>query len=1015
MVNFVNYYMEKRIIGMRIISLISAVLMMTFFSGLALTAQNISDGYGHQEFRDAVRLYDKTMFNRSHSVFDRIAKESASSDPEGFSVLSQVRACVSGYETLMDSFILRNPYSIHIPQIRWHHAMNLFSAHDYKTAGEVLGSIDVKSLYKSQRVEYLFCKAYCDLENRDMDSAKANFAEVEKSSVSDYLAPSRYALGYINYVQRNFSAAIDWFEKARKDSRFVQMSCYYIMESRFMLGDHRYVTQNGDVMYEAVPDERKPHLARIISESWLVLGDADNARRYLELNTQDGGTKSRTDWFFQGSVLYAVEDYRGAVDAYSMMGEKRDSIGQVANYQMGYSYIQIKNKVAAMSAFKEASALSFDPGISEDAFFNWAKLAFDLNSDTSVFQKYLETYPALEKGDRINSYIAVAALHERDYESAISAYDKIDDLDDDMRNNYMKANFLRAAQLIANGSYRMAIPCLKVAAYYSEKESRFNQLTRFWLAESYYRNDQYKEAREIFTDLYNTSALYGRAESYQISYNIAYCYFKENDYQSAAKWFGEYLGETSVKYRKDAMERRADCHFIRADYKTASAAYDQILKDYFNINDIYPYYQAALSYGLDKNQARKIEILSNVLEASPSAKFYPEALFELGRTYAVREDDDNAFMCFNRLAQTVKDSTFVAQAYIEMGSISRNQSQFNDALGYYKTVVEKMPLSGYAEDALAAIESIYQTKNEPEEYIAYIETIGKGATKTADEKEDMIFNSAEQIFLSDNHERALVSLQSYLDKYPGGRHSYKADFYMAESYKALGKFDQACDSYRKVIEDGEGSFVELSMLNFANISYRLEKWEDAYGGYSSLFSSALLENNKFVAMTGMMRSAYRGHDWAKALDGAEHVLYDTRSDAALKVEAEYVKAKSYLATSRREEAFSLMSRLAEDVSNQYGAESAYLLIQDCYDRGAFEDVETKVYAFADAGSDQVYWLAKSFIVLGDSFAERDELEQARATFESVRDGYEPSGPDDDVLDNVNLRLNKMESMISEQN
>ena len=210
-----------------------------------------------------------------------------------------------------------------------------------------------------------------------------------------------------------------------------------------------------------------------------------------------------------------------------------------------------------------------------------------------------------------------------------------------------------------------------------------------------------------------------------------------------------------------------------------------------------------------------------------------------------------------------------------------------------------MPLSGYAEDALAAIESIYQTRNEPEEYIAYIENIGKGATKTADEKEDMIFNSAEQIFLSENYEKAIVSLQNYLEKYPDGRHDYKAEFYMAESYRSLGKNDQACDSYRKVIEGGEGSFVELSMLNFANLSYKLERWEDAYGGYASLFSSALLENNKFLAVTGMMRSAFKGHNWAKAIENADHLLYDSRSDAALKVEADYIKAKSYLATSRR--------------------------------------------------------------------------------------------------------------------
>ena len=1007
MVKFVNYYNEKRNIRMRILSLALTALLMVPLSGYQLKAQDL---------RDAVRIYDNSMFSRSRSVFDGITEGSVSSDPEGFSVLSQVRSSASGYEAAMESFISRNPHSVHVPQIRWHHAMNLFDSHDYKAAGEVLDQIKIKSLYKQQRVEYLYRKAYCDLENRDLESAKKNFSDVEKSQVSDYAASSRYALGYITYVQKDFKTAIEWFEKSRKDSRFSQMSCYYIMESRFMLGDHEYVTANSESMYAAVPDERKPHLARIISESWLVLGDADNARRYLELSTQGGGQPaSRADWFFQGSVLYAVEDYRGAIDAYSMMGERRDSIGQIADYHLGYSYIQTKNKVAAMSAFRDASSVSYDAEIAEDAYFNWAKLAFDLNTDTSVFQDYLERYASLDRGDRINSYIAVAALHERDYETAIDAYDKIDDLDDDMRNNYMKANFLRANQLISNGSYRKAIPCLKVAAYYSEKGSRLNQLTRFWLAEAYYRNDQYKEAREIFTDLYNTSALYGRAESYQISYNIAYCYFKQNDYAAATKWFTEYLGESSVKYRKDAMERRADCHFIRADYKAAAAAYDQVVKDYFNVDDIYPYYQAALSHGLGKNNAKKIEILSNVLDASPSAKFYPEALFELGRTYAVREDDDNAFKCFNKLAETVKDSTFVAQAYIEMGSISRNQSQFNDAIGYYKTVVEQMPKSGYAEDALAAIESIYQTKNEPEEYLAYIESIGKGATKTADEKEDMIFNSAEQIFLSDNYERALVSLQAYQTKYPDGRHLYKSDFYMAESYKNLGKLEQACDSYRKVIEGGEGSFVELSMLNFSNLSYRLEKWSDAYGGYSSLFSAALLENNKFLATTGMMRSAYRGHQWAKALESAEHVLFDSRSDADLKVEAEYIKAKSYLATSRRDEAFKVMTRLAEDVTNPYGAESAYLLIQDCYDRGAFEEVETKVYAFADAESDQVYWLAKSFIVLGDSFAERDEMEQALATFESVKDGYEPSGVDDDVLDNVNLRIEKMKPMMSEQN
>ena len=990
--------------------------ILSAFLTLFLDALMLIPAQDSGRLRDALKLYDYGMYSRSRLYFDELDDKTLSSDPEGYAVLCDVRQRVPGYQRDMDRFMESNPHSSLLTAIRYAHALNLFDAQDYKGAGDILNAMKPRHISRSQKVEYTFKKAYCAMETGDLQAALTGFKEVERLPMSDYTAPSRYAIGYINYDFKNFAEAADWFEKAAKDGRFADQASYYIMECRFMLKDYRYVTGHGDEMYGKAPKERRPQLSRIISESWLVLGDADMARKYMEYNSQEGGQPGgRADWFYRGSVLYAVKDYAGAIDSFCMMGERRDSIGQIASYQLGYSYIQTRNKVAALNAFRDASSLGYDEDIAEDAYFNYAKLSFDLNDDTSVFYDYLKRYSDLDKGERIYSYIAVAALHERNYADAVEAYDKIDVLDGDMKRNYMKANYLRAEQLIDRGSYRKAIPCLKAAAYYSDRNSRFNQLARFWLAESYYRNDQYQMARDGFTELYNVSALYGMPEASLLAYNIAYCFFKQGNYASAGKWFGEYLSESRIKYRKDALERKGDCHFMAKDYKGACAAYDLVLRDYFNVNDIYPYYQAALSYGLEKDNDRKIALLVNVLDASPEAEFYPEAMYELGRSYALKEDDGNAFRCFNLIAESVKDSTFVAKAYIEMGSISRNASQFNEALGYYKTVVEQMPFSGYAEDALIAIESIYQTKNEPEEYLAYIETIGKGATKTADEKETMIFNAAEQIFLSENYSKALVSLQSYLDKYPDGKYGYKADFYMAESYKNLGKMEQACDSYKKVISEGEGSFVELSMLNFANISYKLERWEEAYGGYSSLHSTALLENNSFVALSGMMRSAFKGHDWKNAIANADSLLADSRSDAQMRLEADYVKAKSYLATSRRDEAFEILERLSSDLSHPYGAEAAYMIIVDNYDRGEFEAVETKVYAFADSGSSHNYWLARCFIVLGDSFAERGELEQAAATFESIRDGYTPEGKDDDVQEAVSLRLSKLQSVINKEN
>ena len=969
--------------------------------------------YDRTELRDALRLKDMGMTARSSAVFDELSLHSGDREAEGLSVLNDVIMDVPGYESRMHAFIAAESQSPVVKQLVYHHALNLFDRGMYREALAYFDEIDGDSLVKRQRDEYIFKRAYSSLEAGDFMKAETLFWECVRRPVSDYTAPARYALGYIRYGQGDFKKAQEWLELASLDGRFKDVADYYILECRFMQNDHRYVVEKGDAMYESVPSDRKIHLARIIAESHLVLGDVDKALKYHDLGSGAGkDKKTRSDWFFSGSILYAVDDYEGAIESYSNMKNRTDSLGQIANYHLGFSYIQTHNKVAALDAFREAASVDFDKVVTEDAYFNWAKLAFDINTDTSVFNEYIRRYPAKEQEDKINSYIAVAALHARDYEGAVNAYDKIDDLDDQMVANYMKANYLRAEQLIRNGSYRLAIPCLKAAAYYSERGSRFNQLTRFWLAESYYRNDQYTEALNVFTDLYNTSALYGQPESYLIPYNIAYCHFKKDDYVAAMKWFAGYLAEDHVTYRKDALLRTADCHFMLKDYKSACLAYDVVLADYFNVDDIYPYYQAALSYGLDKQADKKIGLLSNVRKASASAKFYPEALFELGRAYVAKYDDDKAFDCFRTLADTVKDSTFVARAYIEMGSLSRNQSQYKDALAYYKTVVEEMPLSGYSEDALAAIEAIYQIKNEPEAYIAYIESIGKGGSKTESEKEDMIFNSAEQIFLSENYQKALVSLQSYLDKYPDGRNVYKADFYMAESYRYTGKYDQACDSYRRVIENGEGSFVELSMLNFSELSYKLEKWEDAYGGYSSLYSSALIENNKYTALLGMMRSAYKWHNWNEAVKSADKVAADSRSDANVRSEAQYVKAKSYLAMSRRDDALAILSKMAEDLNGPYGAEAAYMLIQDSYDKGDFDAVEKKVYAFSDAGTGQIYWLAKSFVTLGDSFVERGDLEQAKATFESVRDGYEPQSADDDVQAGVALRLAKLSEIMS---
>ncbi len=963
-------------------------------------------------YREAVRLYENGMFDRARVLFEGISSQTPQ-DPmsAGYALMCAIQQKAAGYEESIDSYTRTygsTPLSSPIHQL---YAVSLFDDGRYAEAAREFDRVNHNGLSRKDLTELLFKRAYCDYALGDYEKARPAFEKVVRRPASEFTAPSYYAMGFMDYAENRFGPAFSSFEAAARDPRFEQQAYYYMLECKFMEKDYAYVARCGDELFEKVPQERKARLARILSESYLVQGNAGKAKKYYDAVLAEKPVTDPSDAFYAGSLQYSLGEWKAAIENFSKMGERRDSVGQIASYQMGYSYIQTKDKVSAMNAFKEASDLGYDKRIQEDALFNYAKLAFDLNHDSSAFKDYLARYKDSGRGDQIYDYIAVASLFNRDYAGAVEAYDNIETLTPDMRSNYMKANYLRAEQLIAGGSWRDAVPCLKAATFFAPRQDNFNKLARYWLSEAQYKTGNYEEARTGFTELYNQSALDNKAEGKRLPYDLAWCHFEEGAYASAANWFDRYLSSGDKSCREDALVRRADCDFITKNYKSAVDGYARAISEYPHAESLYPRFQQGVAYGLLGDTAGKIAALSKVRNASPSAPFYAESLFELGRTYVSDGKDAQAEDCFKTLSGRSADSLYVAKSLIELGMIERNRSDYDKALGYYKRVAQQFRGSEAAEDAMLAIESIYQSKGEPEKYLAYAESLGRSA-KTAEEKELLFFNSAEQVFMTGNYEKALVALDKYLSLYPEGARVTPATYYKAECYKSLGSKEKACDCYAAVIHASDAAaYKELSLLNFARLSFGLEHWSEAYAAYTTLQDEATLDETRLTAKAGKMRSAYFGRKFKEAVDAAKEVLSDGGADGTLTREAKYLTAKSLLATSQRDAAYEVLRGLSRDPSTAEGAEAAYLVIQDLFDRGRFNEVESAVYKFAQDAPNQAYWLARAFIVLGDSFAENENYRQAKATFESILEGYETAdGKPDDVIENVKMRLGRLNEM-----
>ena len=965
----------------------------------------VKDRQHTDRLESARKLYYSGSYYAAEKAFTELGKESLrtldKSEIEAYKVMCAIALDKVNAEGLVNTFCSKYPNAPQQSMVKEALASRYFDTGRYPEALAVYNTINRDHLYKPQRTGFTFKKAYSNLRTGGYEHAADGFAEVLAAPRSQYTLPATYYKGYVHYIRQQFAEAVPLFEKVGPGNQFSEMADYFSVESKLMLKDYDYVIRKGVPLYNQLDKEMQSSLARILSEAYYEKGDQVSARKYLDIYAQSGAELSRKDHYFSGIVSYSLKSWPAAIESFSHVLGQEDELGQNAWYYTANSYLETKNKIAALDAFKAASECDFDPVIREDAFFNFAKLSFDVNADISQFRKFMEAYPDSGKDDIINNYMATSFLLSKDYASAVGALSAIREHTDESSANLQKAAFFRALQLIEGKGYRAAEPLLETAVEYGENESLRN-LARFWQAECCYRDERYDEAISILGNLLLDEDFRSTSDYPQALYNQAYNYLKSRKFDLAENNFRSFLnvsGDMS-QYEHDAQLRLGDACFMQGKYAEAASVYERLWQADPYSQDLYPVLQASVAYGLMGNDKQKIDILREVTRTHRNAPLYPQALFELGRTYVQTGKDDSASECFFTLLG-MKGNDYYTKALLELALINANSRKYDKAVEYYKTVVATAPESSDAEDALAGLESIYQLRNQPEEYLTYLDQIGRSDSKSPEEKEQMLYRSAEQLYQSGRYTSAISSLQRFLSQYPKGARTAQATFYLAESLRATGRLESASDNYLKVMKMGPSSCHEDAIRAYAAINYDLQHYQKAADAYKQLIAQNRSDEVRREAYTGLMRAAYGAKDYAEVVRSAQAL--GTR-------EARFLMAKAYRTLGERENARNLLVELAADRSDAYGAESAYSLIQEAYDRGDFAEVEKQVFAFSDSGSGQVYWLAKSFIVLGDSYADRGDLVQAEATFNSIVDGYQPSRDDDDVLDQVRSRLGMLKSM-----
>lgn len=978
---------------------------------VAQTVENIF----FDRYKIGIELYNKGMLQSAEKEFEALLAETEIGNKVLISDIQAYLAIIaieSNHPNIDAKYILVEKQwsnSSLISMVRLRYAAQLFNREDFTQAINIYDKINVNDLESSYHNEYNFKKGYSFYLTGNTQTALKLMQNVINSSFDSYTNPSYYYSAHIHYIRREFNQAIALFEKIGHDPRFSLLSKYYTLESKFMLKDYTYVTDKGEALYNELTGELKTKSARVISQAFFALNNTEKAKLYLDQYSLFTTTLTRKDIYYAGIIAYTQSKYQDAIELFKQVVSQEDSLTQNAAYHLGRCYIEIKNKFEALNSFALASSGNLDLAIKEDAMFNYAKLSFDLNSDISKFKNYLDTYsPNQQKFNEIQNYIATSYLVKQDYKSAIEVLRTIKEPSSIDLINLQKATFLRGIQLINLGAYRDAIPVLELSLTNGAYNNNLYNVTRFWLAEAYYRNNQFKKSVDINLELATRNSNFkGNKEFSSSFYNLAYGYFKLGDFAMAQQWFQRYLNLPlgDILYSDEAKARLGDSHFMQRKYEESILSFSGVstankqLKQYAN-------YQIAMAKGLLGEETNKAQLLKELVSNGINSTLYPEALYELSRTLIQTGDDNAAIEHLTELSQKYSNSAYYPKALLELGLINLNKGNNSIAIDYYKRILEQTPQSPEAQSAIAGLENIYQNMGNAQEFLNYIDGLGLSQTRTTSERELIVFGSAEKQFISGNYAAALSSLTAFIKSYPNGTKAAHAWFYLGECYNKIGKPDLSLDAFLKVMEIGEGSFTELATLNYARISYSLENYRQAVKAYSSLTLIAKLDNNIIAANIGLMNSYYMDKQYENAIAQANKALLLNISPQE-KIRSNYIIAKSYYSLGNRSSAIKYLVELSKDKISPEGAESAYLIISDAFDKGDFAKVEKEVYNFSDSNTPQSYWLAKSYIILGDTFAEKENWEQAQATFKSILESY-PANSKDDIREQIKMRLSKIE-------
>ena len=908
-----------------------------------------------------------------------------------YHALSTMRLFHKDAAYLMEEFIREHPESTWIIPATLDLGFYNFNRRSYEDALYWLNQLDLRDLNEQQRDEVQFKKGFAAFELGRFPEARTAFYDL-KDKQGEYYGPTNYYYGHIAYTEGNYQAALESLNRAASDESFAPVVPYYITQIYHFQEKYDEVISYGAPLVDSSSTKRKEEIAHLVGNAYYQKQQYIQAVPYLELYMASNYNPTQDDAYQMGYASYRIEKYKEAVDYFVKASKENNALAQVATYQMADAYVKLGEKKYAQNGFKAASQMDFDQEVTEDALFNYAKLAYELSYDPfheaiQAFDKYLTVYPNSNRKDEAYAFLLQVHLATKNYRAALAALDKMKNLGSAERTNYQLSAYNYGVQELRKGNNEESAKYFKLSKKYPE-DPKLTALADYWTGDLLYRTADYGKAVASYNAFLASTSAYSTEYFNTANYNIGYCHFKSGDYSGSLVAFRKYTAAAKIdeKRKNDALLRIGDLHLVRKEYGQAVKSYEEALA----INKIkgdYALFQIAVAYGYQELYPKKIQTLNRLFEKHPETTLAAAGNFELGDSYFLQNELSPALKAFNTVIEDHPQSPYRKKALLKRGLVQYRLGQYDDAIASYKKVVADYGVDSESKEAIAVLRNIYLDLGKVDEYSAWLNAVPNYSVSPT-EIDSLTYQAAENLVADGKCDAAIASFSNYLNKYPNGLFATNAHYYQADCAYRQNNFDLALKGYEFIIDQPVGKFTEAALLGAATIQYSRKEYAKAGAHYEQLEAVASFATNVLEAQIGQMRCDFQLGKYDKALTAANEVIFNPDSPENITTEARILRGRMLFNNKDYDPARTDFLWLSTNAKGKEGAEGKYKLAEIAFVLNDLDEAEKQIFELIQGFASFDNWKIRGFMLLADVYVAKGDNFQAKATLQSVIDNVQ---------------------------